>query len=154
MKISIIAAITKNRVIGSCGRMPWHLPADLTYFKRLTLNKTIVMGRKTYESIGHPLLQRTNVIISRDPNYHAPGCQVFTSFQEVLDHIELEEIMIIGGGNLYAQALPIATTLYLTLIDLTCEGDTFFPEIDPTKWENVWEEQHEEFKFVRYKRIR
>lgn len=137
MIISIVAAVSKNGVIGTNCRLPWYLSADLSYFKNLTLDKTVIMGRKTYESIGHPLPQRTNIIISSNPNYSIPGCQIYTSLHEALDKVQAEEIMIIGGGNLYAQALPIAAMLYLTFVDTVCDGDVFFPEINAKEWKEI-----------------
>jgi len=128
-KISLICAMAKNRVIGKDNQMPWHLPADLKHFKSVTMSKPIVMGRKTYESIGRPLPGRKNIVISRNPNYQLENVDVVNSIDAALKLLNKEEeIMIIGGGFLYSQTIKLANTLYLTLIDLDVEGDTFFPE--------------------------
>ena len=116
--LSIIAAMDKNRLIGDNNSLPWHLPADLAFFKRTTLGKPILMGRKTYESIGKPLPGRRNIIISREPAYHAPGCDTVNSIQAALKLVEDEpEAMLIGGASLYQQTLELAETLYITEID-------------------------------------
>lgn len=129
--ISIVAAMAKNRVIGKDNGMPWHLPADLKHFKAVTLGKPIIMGRKTYESIGRPLPGRQNIVISRNPDYQLAGCDTVTSFQAAMQLVDqVEEVMIVGGGFLYSQVLPVANKLYLTLIDLEVDGDTQFPEYE------------------------
>lgn len=140
MKISMIAAIAQNRVIGQDNQMPWHLPADFAWFKRCTLGKPVVMGRKTYESIGRPLPGRQNIVISRDPNLVIEGVTTVTSVDLALKQVEdCEEVMIIGGGSIYQTCLPIANTLYLTYIDLEVEGDTQFPD-----WGEGWVESYSE----------
>ncbi len=127
--ISLVAAMAKNRVIGKDNGMPWHLPADLKHFKAVTLGKPIIMGRKTYESIGRPLPGRQNIVISRDPTYQLDGCDTVTSFEAALELTKhIEEVMVVGGGFLYSQVLPLANKLYLTFIDLEVDGDTQFPE--------------------------
>jgi dihydrofolate reductase len=132
--ISLIAAMSTNHVIGVNNQLPWHLPADFKHFKQLTLNKPIIMGRKTFESIGRPLPKRRNIIISRQEDYHADGCDVFTSIEAALEATQDEpEVMIIGGATLYEQTLPFADRLYLTIVDITLEGDAYFP-----KWSNNW----------------
>ncbi len=129
--ISLIAAMAKNRVIGKDNKMPWHLPADLKHFKSVTMSKPIVMGRKTFESIGRPLPGRENVIISRNKNYAVDGCIVVHSIEDALTLLaDYEEIMIIGGGFLYSQIIEQADKLYLTYIDLEIDGDTQFPEFE------------------------
>ena len=129
--ISIVAAMAKNRVIGKNNKMPWHLPADLKHFKTVTMSKPIVMGRKTFESIGRPLPGRENVIISKNKDYFADGCIVVHSIEDALTLLaEYEEIMIIGGGFLYSQMIDKADKLYLTFIDLEIDGDTQFPEFE------------------------
>jgi dihydrofolate reductase len=141
-RISLIAAMTKNRVIGRSGGMPWHLPADLIYFKKTTLGKPVIMGRKTFESIGRPLPKRRNIVISRQ-SLTLPGCEVFHSIEAAIDAVDgADEAMIIGGGHLYQQALPMAQRLYLTLIDVELEGDTFFPLWLPDQWQVVSKSQH------------
>lgn len=127
--ISLVAAMAKNRVIGKDNQMPWHLPSDLKHFKAVTMGKPIIMGRKTYLSIGRPLPGRLNIVISRNPDYQVEGCSTATSFDEALALAgNVEEVMVIGGGFLYSQVLPQANKLYLTQIDLAVEGDTYFPE--------------------------
>jgi len=129
--ISLVAAMAKNRVIGKDNGMPWHLPADLKHFKAVTLGKPIIMGRKTYESIGRPLPGRQNIVISRNPDYQASGCDTVTSIESAIDLVaDVEEVMIIGGGFLYSQVLPQANKLYLTFIDSEIDGDTQFPEYE------------------------
>lgn len=129
--ISLVAAMAKNRVIGKNNQMPWHLPADLAHFKKVTLGKPIIMGRKTYESIGRPLPGRKNIVISRNPDYQLEGCDTVTSLENALALVkDQEEVMIVGGGYLYEIALPIANKLYLTFIDLEVDGDTKFPNFE------------------------
>ena len=128
-KISLIAAMANNRVIGKDNDMPWHMPADLKHFKAVTMGKPVVMGRKTFESIGRPLPGRQNVVISRNKDWHHDGVLVATSTEEALAFLkDAQEIMVIGGGHVYQQFLPLASRLYLTFIDLEVEGDTFFPD--------------------------
>ncbi|MFM4972589.1 type 3 dihydrofolate reductase [Aeromonas veronii] len=145
MKISMIAAMAHDRVIGKDNQMPWHLPADLAHFKRVTLGKPVLMGRKTFESIGRPLPGRRNLVISRNPDYQAEGIEVVGSVEASLALLagsSVEELMVIGGGHLYAEMLPSADCLYLTRIDLAVEGDTRFPVIDDGQWQRVDCESH------------
>ncbi len=129
--ISLIVAMANNRVIGKNNQMPWHLPADLQHFKTITLGKPIIMGRKTYESIGRPLPGRKNIVISHNANYKLDGCETVTSLEKALKLVNnVEEVMIIGGGFLYAQTLHHANKLYLTFIDLDIDGDTIFPDFE------------------------
>lgn len=129
--LSMIVAHADNRIIGKDNDMPWHLPADLAYFKRTTLGKPIIMGRKTYESIGRPLPGRQNIVISRDSHYQAAGVDSVTSVEEALALAgNVEEIMVIGGGAIYAHCLPFANRLYITHIKADIEGDTQFPDYD------------------------
>jgi dihydrofolate reductase len=138
MRISIIAALDKNRVIGNTNALPWHLPADLKHFKALTLHKPIIMGRKTFASIGRPLPQRRNIVISQQPNWLAPGCEVASSLTAALRLTQDDaEVMVIGGAQIFAQALPLAERLYLTLIDYAFEGDVFFPPWDAAEWQEM-----------------
>jgi len=140
MKLSLIVAMATNRAIGLDGQMPWHLSADLKYFKKVTMGKPIVMGRKTFEAIGRPLAGRENIIISRHSNYQAEGCQVYNSIEEVLEsYQQADELMIIGGATLYRALLPLAQRLYLTKIHQDFSADTFFPEIDESQWKLVSE---------------
>lgn len=136
MIISMIAAMADNRVIGKDNQMPWHLPADFAWFKRSTMGKPVVMGRKTYESIGRPLPGRLNVVISRDENLKIEGVTTVTSLEQALDLVsDVEEVMIIGGGSIYETCLPKADKLYLTYIDLAVDGDTKFPD-----WGEGWKQ--------------
>ena len=145
MKISMIAAMAHDRVIGKDNQMPWHLPAVLAHFKRVTLGKPVLMGRKTFESIGRPLPGRRNLVISRNPGYQAEGIEVVDSVEAALALLvssAVEELMVIGGGHLYAEMLPSADRLYLTQIDLAVEGDTRFPAFDDGQWQRIDCESH------------
>ncbi|OBU45106.1 type 3 dihydrofolate reductase [Photobacterium damselae] len=134
MKISMIAAMAKDRVIGKDNAMPWHLPADFAWFKQSTLGKPIVMGRKTYQSIGRPLPGRLNIVISRDPQLTIEGVTVVNSLEQAkMVAGEVEELMIIGGGSIYEHYLAQADCLYLTFIEAQIEGDTRFPD-----WGEGW----------------
>lgn len=139
MIISAIVATDKNGVIGKDGDIPWHLPADLKYFKRRTLNHHILMGRKSFESIGRPLPKRTNIVITHNPFYLASNCLVVPSLEEGLRLAEEngeEEAFVIGGGEIYRLAIPLVHRLYLTEVETEVEGgDTYFPDWDPEAWE-------------------
>ncbi|MFT6790274.1 MAG: dihydrofolate reductase [Pseudoalteromonas rhizosphaerae] len=137
----MIAAMAKNRVIGQDNDMPWHLPADLQHFKAVTMNKPVIMGRKTFESIGRPLPGRRNIVISRNTDYTAVGVDVVTSPEAAISLLcESDEVMVIGGGNIYQQFLKSADTLYLTFIDLDVAGDTQFPDYEQSaNWQVVEE---------------
>lgn len=137
MKITAIVAMARNRVIGANGRMPWHLPADLRRFRAITWGKPILMGRKTYEAIGHPLPGRHNIIISRSPDFHAEGCSVANSIAGGLALATTEEIMVIGGAGIYQALLPRCDSLHLTLIHADFEGDILFPEWDASLWREI-----------------
>lgn len=138
MKISLIVAMASNRVIGLDNKMPWHLSADLKKFKQITWGSPILMGRKTYESIGRPLPGRTNIIISRNPSYQQPGCLVFNAIEPALAHCnDAKEVFVIGGSDFYQSMLPVADTLYLTQIHQDFPGDTFFPELNSEQWLEV-----------------
>ncbi|WP_078380282.1 dihydrofolate reductase [Sutcliffiella halmapala] len=140
--ISMIVATDKNGLIGKDNDMPWRLPADLAYFKQVTTGSTVIMGRNTFESIGKPLPNRKNIILSRDSNLQIEGCETLSSITEVEKMAKLdEEIFIVGGANIYKQLLPITETLYLTFIDEEFEGDTFFPKIDTKEWELISNEK-------------
>jgi dihydrofolate reductase len=142
MLISLIVAKSKNNVIGKNNQLPWRLPADLKHFKNITMGKPIIMGRKTFESIGKPLPGRRNIIITHNKNYVAQGCDVFHSIDDALNALKNEvEVMIIGGANLYAQTMECASRLYLTEIDIEIDGDAFFPRLDLTKWQLVSEQK-------------
>ncbi len=136
MIISMIAAMANDRIIGKDNQMPWHLPADFAWFKRCTLGKPVVMGRKTYESIGRPLPGRQNIVISRDSSLLIKGVDVVTSIEAAIEKAgEVDEVMIIGGGSVYQACLPKAERLYVTHIDADLDGDTQFPD-----WGEGWQE--------------
>lgn len=136
MRIAMIAAMANDRVIGKDNQMPWHLPEDLKHFKAMTLGKPVVMGRKTYESIGRPLPGRHNIVISRQADLSIEGVSCVTNIEQAMDAAgDCEELIIMGGGQLYAQMLPQADKLYLTHIKLDVEGDTEFPFWDDGSWQ-------------------
>lgn len=152
--ISIIAALTKDRVIGKDNKMPWYLPEDLKNFKRITKGNTIIMGRKTYESIGRPLPGRKNIVLSSTMTSDSDKLLVCGSFESVLDAAKLEnkEIFIIGGANVYAQALSLTDKMYLSYVKQSYEGDTFFPEFDKNNWDITEKKNFPDFEFVVYER--
>lgn len=160
MLVSIIAAMDRNRLIGNNNQLPWHLPADLAHFKKLTIGKPIIMGRKTFESIGRPLPGRTNIVLTRAETFQAEGVLVANSLRQALEHAAVaDEAMIIGGSAIYELALPRADRLYITYVENSYQGDAWFPEIDSAKWEIVAIEQHaadqenlSAMKFVTYQR--
>jgi dihydrofolate reductase len=134
-RISIIAAVARNGVIGRDNRLPWHLPEDLKRFRALTMGHHVIMGRKTWESIGRVLPGRTMVVVSRDPGYGVPGCLIAHSLEEALGLCgDDPEVFVIGGAEIYRQALPMAGRLYLTRIEQDVAGDTCFPSFDMTEW--------------------
>ncbi len=144
MKISIIAALGNNRIIGNKNSLPWSLPSDMEHFKKLTLGKPIIMGQKTFESIGRALPDRENIVLSKDLDCSIPGCQIAHSLDEAVKLAEKsslgkksQEVMICGGASVYAQYLPRADRMYLTFIDGDFEGDVFFPEFDASEWQEV-----------------
>ncbi len=140
----MIVAHAKGRVIGKDNQMPWHLPADLKYFKQTTLKKPVIMGRKTYESIGFALPGRRNIVISRDTNYIAENIETVTNVDAALALVEgVEEIMVIGGGSIYEHCLEKADKLYITEIDLDVAGDTLFPDYNANnEWDCISEDPH------------
>lgn len=143
MIISLIAAIAKNNVIGKGNTLLWRLPADMKHFRKLTIGKPIIMGRKTYESIGRPLPERTNIVLTRDKNFAPEGCVVVHSVEEALGKAAgHEEVMIVGGGEIYNLFLPLAKRMYLTLVDHDFEGDTYFPDFPREEWQEVSCERH------------
>jgi dihydrofolate reductase len=138
LKLSLIVAMAKNRVIGANGRIPWHLPNELKLFKSLTMGHHIVMGRKTYESIGRLLPGRTTVIVTRQRDYSVPGAIVAHSLKDALEACKADdECFVIGGAELFREALPIADRLYLTVVDAEPAGDTFMPEFDRGVWKET-----------------
>ena len=125
----------RNRVIGRDNRLPWRLPADLAYFKRVTLGRPVIMGRRTWESIGRPLPGRHNIVVSRNPDYRAPGATVVASLREAWQAAgDADEACVIGGTSLFAEALPQADRIHLTEVEAEVPGDTFFPEFDRQEW--------------------
>ncbi len=156
MKIAMIAAMANNRVIGKDNQMPWHLPEDLKHFKAMTLGKPIVMGRKTFESIGRPLPGRLNIVVSRQEDLTIDGVTCVTSFDSAIKVAgdNCEELVVIGGGQLYASLLPKADTLYLTQINLDVEGDTYFPDWDDGSWQEINLEMSKNDKGLEYSFIK
>ena len=133
--ISLVVAMARNRVIGRDKGLPWNLPADLRHFKALTMGKPIVMGRRTWESLPGLLPGRRHIVVTRNPGYRAVGAEVVHSLDEAIVAAgPADEIMVVGGANLYAQALPFANRIYLTLVDAEIDGDTFFPAWDSDEW--------------------
>ena len=159
--LSVIAAMARNRVIGRDNQLPWHLPADLQHFKATTLGKPMIMGRRTWESLPGLLPGRPHIVVTRDPGYRAEGARVAHSLEQA---IELaaglgDEVMLIGGAELYAQALPLADRLYLTEVDAEVDGDAWFPEFDPADWSLLSREDHaadernaHPYRFLSYRR--
>jgi dihydrofolate reductase len=142
MDIVLVAAIGDNNVIGRGGQLPWHIRSDLQHFKRLTLNRPVIMGRNTFESIGKPLPGRTNIVVTRDLSLHAPGTQIATSLDAALAAARsdaknrgVNEMMVIGGSNIFDKTMPIATRLEITHVHASPKGDRFFPPIDPAVWQ-------------------
>ncbi len=135
MKLSLIVAMAENRTIGINKKMPWHLSADLKKFKKITMGHPIIMGRKTFESIGRPLPGRKNIIISRNPSYQQNGCVVFNDLETAIKSCsEEEEVFVIGGATLYESILEVSDRLYVTEINKSFAGDTWFPEFDKKQW--------------------
>ncbi|WP_394231528.1 dihydrofolate reductase [Niallia oryzisoli] len=141
--ISFIVAMDKNRVIGKDNQLPWHLPADLKFFKKVTMGHPIIMGRNTFESIGKPLPGRENIIVSRNKEYKHEGCTSIHSVEELLDYAtrKNEEVFVIGGSELFKATFPMADRLYITKIEEEFAGDTYFPEFIESEWELVSQEK-------------
>jgi dihydrofolate reductase len=143
MRISLVVAMTRERVIGRDNGLPWRLPADLKHFKATTLGKPVLMGRKTFESIGKPLPGRVNVVLTRERAWQAPGVLVFHSMEDALAHLgAVDEVAGIGGGEIFNALLPLTTRIYLTRIAADIPGDTVFPALDPADWREVASEHH------------
>lgn len=172
MKCSLIVAMAKNQTIGINNTLPWHLPNDLKYFKQVTMSKPIIMGRKTFDSIGRPLPGRTNIVITRQADYQAEGIMVVNSLQQALDKAAdicfiggHDEAMVIGGAEIYQQALLKADRLYITHVHAEVEGDAFFPEVRWSDWQECKREDYQadaiekenynpfDYSFVVYDRI-
>lgn len=160
MKISLIVAFDENRLIGNNNALPWHLPADLKHFKNITMGHTMIMGRKTFDSIGKPLPGRVSMIITRQKDYKVEGCIVVNTMEEALKKCnDQEEVFIIGGAQIFECTLPIATDLYITKIHHAFTGDTHFPEISEKEWEQISEVTNERdeknewpYSFIHYKK--
>lgn len=172
MILSIIAAMGKNNEIGKDNKLLWHLPADMKHFKEITSGHSVIMGRKTFESIGHPLPNRRNIVITRNKDYINSQVEIVNSLEEALRLVSLEhgrnfeenqdevEVFIIGGGEIYKQALDKANKIYLTQIDQSFDADTFFPNINTDTWEKISEERHEPdeknlyvYEFIEYRKL-
>ena len=135
MIISMIAAMDNNRLIGNSNQLPWHLPADFAHFKAVTMGKPIIMGRKTYESIGKPLPGRINIVLSRNPGITYEGVECVTSFDDAIALVpDVDEVMVIGGSTIYEMLLPRVDRLYLTYVDGEFKGDAWFPYFDQSEW--------------------
>jgi len=150
MKISLVWAMAQNRVIGRNNQLPWYLPEDLKYFKRITLGKPVIMGRKTFDSIGKPLPGRTNIVVTRNRDWSFEGVRTVDSLEAARELCEnqaivdgTEEAMIIGGAEIYRQAMPLADRLYLTEVHADVEGDVTFPEFDRSQWQEIAREDFE-----------
>lgn len=149
MRIALMVAMARNRVIGRNNRLPWYLPEELQYFKQATMGKPIIMGRRTHESIGRPLPGRSNIVVTRDTAWSGEGVCVVHSLEAALEQAQqqglidgAEEAVVIGGAQIYAEALPVADRLYLTEVHAEVDGDTFFPEVDLSRWEEVSRVDH------------
>jgi dihydrofolate reductase len=150
MKIVLVAAIGENNVIGRDGQLPWRLKSDLRHFRALTLDRPVIMGRKTYQSIGKPLDRRSNIVITRDAKFSAPGIVTVPNFKQALELARkdaegrgADEIMVIGGSAVFAEAMPLAERLEITHVHAAPEGDVFFPSIDPAQWREQKREERE-----------
>lgn len=166
-RLAIIVAVADNGVIGRDNALPWHLPEDLRYFKRVTMGKPIVMGRKTFEAIGRPLPGRTNIVVTRNPAFRAEGARVVPSLDAALGLAGqiagadgVEEALVIGGAEIYRAALPLADRLYITEVHASVEGDAALPGIDWARWREVGREPHMaqapnpyDYSFVCYERV-
>jgi dihydrofolate reductase len=142
MTVSLIVAMDEDGLIGRDGALPWRLPDDLRHFRRLTLGKIVLMGRKTFESLGKPLDGRDNWVVTRDPRFSAPGAQVWTSLPAALEAAGERELMVIGGGEIYRQTLPLAQRIYLTRVHARLDGDTWFPALGAAAWRACAREDH------------
>jgi len=143
MRRSLVVAVARNGVIGRDNRLPWRLPDDLAYFKRVTMGHPVVMGRRTWQSIGKPLPGRKNIVVTHDPGFQAPGCVVAHSLAEAWRAAEgAEEVCVIGGTSLFAETLPIADVIHLTEVEADVEGDTYFPELDRAQWRETEVARH------------
>ena len=158
--LSLIVAVSDNYVIGNKNELPWRLSADLKHFKEITTGHTVIMGRKTYESIGRPLPNRVNIIVTRNKDYGVEGCEIANSLEEAMSLSEDTNSFIIGGSNIYEQSMDMVDTLYITHVHANIEGDAHFPEIDTDVWEELNREDYKadekndhDYSFVKYGRI-
>ena len=152
MTITVLAAMGANLVIGREGNMPWHLPQDLAHFKATTMGHVMVMGRKTYESIGRSLPGRRTIVITHQQGWHAPSVEVAHSLPEALALAGPADVFVVGGSDVYRQAIPFADQMLLTEIDQSPEGDAFFPAFSAENWRESAREAHDSFAFVTYER--
>ena len=160
-QITLIAAMANNRVIGINNTLPWELPADMKHFRAQTMGKPILMGRKTYDSIGRPLPGRQNIVVTRDATLQIEGCSVVQSIDAALEAAgDVPEVMVMGGASFYEQLLPKADKLVLTLIDLDIEGDAWFPALEGAEWKEVAREEHQpdeknrwDYTFIEFERV-
>lgn len=157
-EIIIIVAIARNRVIGRDGKLPWHLPSDLLHFKKTTMGYPLIMGRKTFDSIGRPLPGRDNIVLTRDKNLRIPGCLIMHSVEDAIEHCrDQEKAFIIGGGDIFRLALPYTDTLIVTALNRDVEGDVYFDPIDTDQFSLVDEQQcveEEPYRIIRYERVK
>lgn len=160
--LSLIVAMDENNLIGRANDLPWRLPADLAYFKSTTMGKPIIMGRNTHESIGNPLPGRNNIVITRQTDYQAPGCTVVAGLKQArIAAGAVDEVLVIGGAQVYRQALPEAERLYVTRVHARLEGDAWFPDVDWTQWRKLSSERHDSdernafpYSFERWEKIK
>jgi len=152
--ITLVAAVARNGTIGADGGLPWHLPADLKRFKALTMGHPMVMGRKTFDSIGRALPGRRTIVVTRDPGWNAPGVETVPSVAAALAAVGDDEVMVVGGGEIYAQTIGLADRLEITQVDVDVPGDTRFPDIDPAGWQVIERTAAEGYAFVSYTRRR
>lgn len=157
--LSLLVAVSDNGLIGRDNQLPWHIPADLKRFKKLSVGKPTVMGRKTWDSLGRPLPDRRNIVITRNATFQAPGAEVVTSLDEAIRISgDAEEIILIGGAEIFRLALPMADRMYYTHVHTIMEGDAYFPPVEWTQWQPVYQEEGEggelPFKYVDYNRVR
>lgn len=141
--ISLIWAMDTQRLIGADNQMPWHLPADMAWFRQHTLGKSILMGRKTFDSLGKPLPKRKNIVLSRQTDLQIDGCEVVHSIEQAMAYSRDEELMVIGGAEIYTLALPLAQRLYITTLEAEFAGDAWFPAIDLSAWQPTHHETHQ-----------
>jgi len=163
MMLTAIAAMSENYTIGKDNQLPWHLPADLKHFKSITVGHPILMGRKTFDSIGKPLPNRMNIIMTRDNEFQADGCHVVSSVDEALDcakNEQVEEVFVIGGAEIYKQLLPQIKRVHLTIVHHEFDGDVYFPKLREDEWKEISRERHmadldnpHEYSFVTLERV-